>query len=122
MVLKSGVIAYAQVGEANACIPIVQPYYSRPMWGAKPGSAALNSLFFVSDISISSGVMQSYGLSKGYRAVKDCRKISKHDMKYNDATPHIEVDPETYDVHADGVLMDVQPAATVPLSRVYNFF
>ncbi|KAL1716951.1 hypothetical protein EV715DRAFT_254331 [Schizophyllum commune] len=122
MVLKSGVIAYAQVGEANACIPTVQPYYSRPMWGAKPGSAALNSLFFVSDISISSGAMESYGLSKGYRAVKDCRKISKHDMKYNDATPHVEVDPETYDVHADGVLMDVQPAATVPLSRVYNFF
>ncbi|KAI5893151.1 urease [Schizophyllum commune H4-8] len=122
MVLKSGVIAYAQVGEANACIPTVQPYYSRPMWGAKPGSAALNSLFFVSDISISSGAMESYGLSKGYKAVKDCRKISKHDMKYNDATSHIEVDPETYDVHADGVLMDVQPAATVPLSRVYNFF
>ncbi|KAG8725175.1 Urease [Ceratobasidium sp. 395] len=122
MVLKSGVIAWAQMGDANASIPTVQPVYSRPMWGAYPGSAALNSVSFVSRISIDSGVIQSYGLLKHPEAVKGCRSVKKKDMKWNDSTPKMKVDPETYAVHADGVLADVAPAETLPLTRAYNIF
>ncbi|KAJ3571151.1 hypothetical protein NP233_g3941 [Leucocoprinus birnbaumii] len=122
MVLKSGVIAYSQMGDANASIPSVQPFYSRPMWGAKSGSAALNSVAFVSQISITSGVIASYGLLKKVEPVRNCRNVSKKDMKWNDATPVMKVDPESYDVRADGVLMDVEPAEKLPLARVYNLF
>ncbi|KAJ3514649.1 hypothetical protein NLJ89_g2245 [Agrocybe chaxingu] len=139
MVLKSGVIAWAQVwifnfdssannnlsqkmGDANASIPTVQPSYSKPMWGAHPGSAALNSVAFVSQLSITSGTIASYGLSKRFEAVKGCRNIGKKDMKWNDKTPKMEVDPEIYEVRADGVLMDVPPAAKLPLGRAYNLF
>ncbi|KAI5889173.1 urease [Schizophyllum commune H4-8] len=122
MILKSGVIAYAQMGDANASIPTVQPYYSKPMWGSKAGSAALNSVSFVSSLSITSGTIASYGLNKKYEAVKNCRNIGKKDMKWNDATPKMQVDPESYEVLADGELMDVEPATTLPLSRVYNLF
>ncbi|CAE6465966.1 unnamed protein product [Rhizoctonia solani] len=122
MVLKSGVIAWAQMGDANASIPTVQPVYSRPMWGAQPGSAALNSVAFVSKVSITSGMIQTYGLSKRPEAVVNCRAIRKKDMKWNNSTPKMSVDPETYAVHADGILADVPPALTLPLTRAYNVF
>lgn len=110
------------MGEPNGAIPTVQPSYSKPMWGAKAGSAARNSVAFVSEISITSLTIESYGLSKRAIAVKDCRNISKKSMKWNDALPVMTVDPDNYEVHADGVLMDVEAAETLPLSRVYNFF
>ncbi|EDR08361.1 urease [Laccaria bicolor S238N-H82] len=122
MVLKSGVIVWAQIGDANASIPTVQPFYSKPMWGAKPRSASLNSVSFVSQISITSGVIASYGLSKRFEAVRGCRAVTKKDMKWNVATPKMTVDPESYEVRADGELMDIEPATTLPLSRVYNLF
>jgi len=122
MVLKSGVIAWAQMGDANASIPTVQPFYSKPMWGSNAASASLNSVAFVSQISITSGVIGSYGLLKRYEAVRNCRKLTKKHMKWNDATPKMTVDPESYEVHADGLLMDVAPAEKLPLGRVYNLF
>ncbi|KAJ8508727.1 hypothetical protein ONZ45_g9016 [Pleurotus djamor] len=122
MVLKSGVIAFAQMGDANASIPSVQPFYGKPMWGSYPASAALNSVAFVSQISITSGTVASYGLSKRFEAVKNCRKITKKDMKWNDATPQMKVDPETYEVRADEELADVEPATKLPLTKVYNLF
>ncbi|KII89649.1 hypothetical protein PLICRDRAFT_39770 [Plicaturopsis crispa FD-325 SS-3] len=122
MVLKSGVIAVSQMGDANASIPTVQPSYAKPMWGSHPSSAALNSVAFVSQISITSGTVASYGLSKRFEGVKNCRAVTKKDMKWNDATPKMTVDPESYDVHADGILADVEPAERLPLARVYNFF
>ncbi|OCH95434.1 urease [Obba rivulosa] len=122
MVLKSGVIAWAQMGDANASIPTVQPFFGRAMWGSHPASAALNSVSFVSQISITSGVIASYRLSKRFEAVKNCRKVTKKDMKWNDATPKMSVDPESYDVIADGELADIQPADRLPLTRVYNLF
>lgn len=92
------------------------------MWGSYPASAALNSVTFVSEISITSGVMASYGLSKRFKAVKGCRALTKGDMKWNDATPRMKVDPESYEVRADGELVDIAPATKLPLARVYNIF
>ncbi|EPQ54001.1 urease, partial [Gloeophyllum trabeum ATCC 11539] len=122
MILKSGVIAWSQMGDANASIPTVQPFYSKPMWGSYPASAALNSVAFVSEISLTSGVIKSYGLSKRFEAVKNCRNVKKGDMKWNDAVPKMSVDPESYEVRADGELADVAPAERLPLARTYNLF
>ncbi|TFK77276.1 urease [Pluteus cervinus] len=122
MVLKSGVIAYAQMGDANASIPTVQPSYIRPMWGALPGSAALNSVAFVSKASLDAGIVASYGLSKRFEPVSGCRGVKKSDMKWNHATPKMSVDPEKYEVRADGELADVPPAQRVALARSYNLF
>ena len=122
MVLKSGVIVWAQMGDANASIPTVQPFFGRPMWGAYPASAALNSVSFVSEVSITSGTVAGYGLKKRFEPVKNCRKLKKKDMKWNDATPTMKVDPESYEVRADGVLADIAPAERLPLSRYYNLF
>jgi urease len=110
------------MGDANASIPSVQPFYAKPMWGSKAASAAHNSISFVSQISITSERVASYGLQKRVEAVKGCRKIGKKDMKWNDLTPKMTVDPESYEVKADGVLMDVQPAEKLPLGRLYNLF
>ena len=111
-----------QMGDANASIPTVQPVFLRPMWGAHPGSAALNSVHFVSQISLDSGAIASYGLSKRSEAVRGCRNVRKSDMKWNAAKPKMSVDPETYEVLADGVLMDVEPAESLPLTKSYNLF
>jgi len=82
----------------------------------------MNSVSFVSEISISSGIIASYGLSKKSEAVKNCRNIGKKDMKWNDVTPTMTVDPESYEVKADGILADVEPAEKLPLTRLYNLF
>ena len=111
-----------KMGDANASIPTVQPFFGRPMWGAYPASAALNSVSFASRISIESGIIASYGLSKRFEAVRNCRSVKKKDMKWNNATPKMTVDPENYEVHADGVLADVEPADKLPLGRAYNLF
>ena len=73
-------------------------------------------------MSITSGTVASYGLKKRFEAVRNCRKVSKKDMKWNDATPTMKVDPESYEVRADGELMDIEPAVTLPLARYYNIF
>lgn len=110
------------MGDANASIPSVQPFYGQPMWGSHPASAALNSVMFVSRVSVNSGTIASYGLKKRPIAVKGCRKVTKKDMKWNDKTPEMTVDPESYEVKADGVVLDVPPATTLPLTRRYNLF
>jgi urease len=97
----------------------VQPFVVRPMWGALPGSTARNSVPFVSAVSIASGTVAGYGLTKRYEAVRGCRKA---DMKRKRATPRVMVDPEMYEVHADGVLTDVAAAEVLPLGRVFNLF
>lgn len=122
LVLKSGVIVWGQVGDPNGSIPTVQPFYSRPMWGSYPASAALNSISFVSKISLDSGTIASYGLAKRFEAVKACRKINKTDMKWNDQTPDMKVDPENYEVRANEAHMTVPPAEKLPLTKLYNIF
>lgn len=114
------------MGDPNASIPTVQPTYGRPMWGAvptpSPTSAAQHSLAFVSRVSITSGTIASYHLAKRAVPVTGCRQVTKRDMKWNDALPAMKVDPERYEVWADDVLVDIEPAREVPLGREYNFF
>ena len=110
------------MGDANASIPTVQPFFGRPMWGSHPGSAARNSISFVSKASIESGIIARYGLTKRVEAVHGCRHLRKQDMKWNNVTPHVTVDPESYEVRADGELADVAPARALPLTRAYNIF
>ena len=125
MVLKSGMIVHSQMGDANASVPTVQPVYGQPMFGAYPVSAALNSVFFVSRASLDEeqgGKFKGYGLRKRGVAVEDCRTVKKNDMKLNSETPKVEVDPERYEVRADGVVLDVEAVDTVSVARDYNFF
>ncbi|ODO09283.1 urease [Cryptococcus amylolentus CBS 6273] len=122
MVLKGGVIAWAQMGDANASIPTVQPVFGRPMWGSQPRAAALNSIVWVSQASIEKGIVQKYDIKKRTEAVKKCRDIGKKDMKLNDHKPKMTVDPETYQVMADGVLCDVPPATTLPLTKKHFIY
>lgn len=121
MVLKSGFIAWAQMGDANASIPTPQPVMMRPMFGAFGSAAAKTSLAFVSKVSLGR-VEKEYGLTKRVVAVKGCRGLSKKDMVLNDALPKMEVDPETYEVRADGVLLTCEPAKVLPLAQKYFLF
>jgi urease subunit alpha len=122
MVLKGGFIAWAQMGDANASIPTPQPLRMRPMFGALGRAPAATSLAFVSQAALSSGIARGYGLGKTLAAVRGCRALGKRDMKLNDALPRIEVDPESYEVRADGVLLRCDPAAVLPLAQRYFLF
>jgi urease subunit alpha len=110
------------MGDANASIPTPQPVRMRPMFGAFGGAAAATSLAFVSALSLKSGIASGYGLRRRLSAVKKCRGLSKRDMKLNDALPQMEVDPETYEVRADGELLRCAPAKTLPLAQRYFLF
>ncbi|CAJ0755597.1 19479_t:CDS:2 [Entrophospora sp. SA101] len=109
IVIKSGVIVWSQMGDANASIPTTQPVISRPMFGSYGSAAAKNSFAFVSQLSLLESTVPHYGLKKKIEAVKKCRNIGKKDMKLNDYLPKIEVDPETYVVKADGVVCSCDP-------------
>ena len=122
MVIKGGVIAWAQMGDPNASIPTPQPVFMRPMFGAFGHAPGGNSIAFVSQLCKAKGVAKSYGLTKRIEAVKRCRKISKRDLKWNDALPKITVDPETYEVRADGELLTCEPAKVLPLAQRYFLF
>ena len=122
MVIKGGVIAWAQMGDPNASIPTPQPVYMRPMFGSFGKAAAPCSVAFVSQICKSKGIAKRYGLKKRIEAVRGCRKIGKRDLKWNSALPKITVDPETYEVHADGELLACEPAKVLPLAQRYFLF
>ena len=121
LILKGGMIAAAQMGDANASIPTLQPVYSRPMFGAF-GRALKTSMTFVSQAAFDAGIGDTLGLSKPLEPVKNIRKVGKKDMIHNDACPKIEVDPETYEVRADGVLLTCEPARELPLAQRYFLF
>ncbi|CAL5203705.1 unnamed protein product [Lathyrus oleraceus] len=122
MVIKGGDIAWADMGDANASIPTPEPVIMRPMFGAYGKAGSSNSIAFVSKAALDYGVKALYGLDKKVKAVDNVRKITKLDMKLNDALPEITVDPETYTVTADGEVLTCTPATTVPLSRNYYLF
>lgn len=133
LIVKSGFCAYALMvnhlpnlppstptnivqGDPNASIPTVEPIIMRPMFAPLVPSS---SITFVSQASISSGVIKSYGLRKRVEAVKNCRNIGKKDMKFNDTRPKMKVDPERYTVEADGVVCTAEPAEVLPLTQEY---
>ncbi|KAK6139165.1 hypothetical protein DH2020_027092 [Rehmannia glutinosa] len=122
MVLKGGTIAWSDMGDPNASIPTPEPVMMRPMFGAFGKAASANSIAFVSKVALDSGVKDQYGLNKRVEAVSNVRKLTKLDMRLNDALPHITVDPETYTVTADGEVLTCTAATTVPLSRNYFLF
>jgi len=105
----------SQMRDVNASIPTVQLAYGRPMWGSLPGLATRNSYAFVSKHAFDKNIAALYGLSKNTVPVTGCRAVTKKD-KWNDALPGMSVGPESYEVYADGVLADVEPARKVPLA------
>ncbi len=122
MVIKGGIIAWSQMGDPNASIPTPQPVAMRPMFGAFGAAPGRISIAFVSKACKDGGVDAGYGLSKRIEAVHGCRNIGKKEMKWNDATPRITVDPETYEVRADGELLSCEPANVLPLAQRYFLF
>jgi len=120
MVIKGGLIAGALMGDGNASIPTPQPCIYRPMFGSYGLATNSLSVHFVSAAGLAGGNLA--GLRRAVTPVRGCRKLRKSDMKLNDATPNIEVNPETYEVRADGKLLHCDPAETLPLSQRYFLF
>ena len=122
IVLKGGLIAWAQMGDANASIPTPQPVYMRPMFASFGGAIAKTSLTFVSKYAMKAGIPEKLKLRKTAVAVSNTRNISKASMKLNDALPRMEVNPETYEVRADGELLICEPATVLPMAQRYFLF
>jgi urease subunit alpha len=121
-VIKGGMIAWAQMGDANASIPTPQPVHMRPMFGSFGGAIAATSLTFLSKAALKKDIPEKLGLQKRAVAVSGIRTLTKADMKLNDAQPHMEVDPETYEVRADGELLTCEPATELPMAQRYFLF
>ena len=122
MILKSGFIAAAKMGDANASIPTPQPVIMKNMWGAYGKAKSRTSVTFVSKAAYDKGIKEELGLEKIVLPIKNCRTVGKKDMILNNATPDIQVDPETYMVKIDGVQVDSKPSEKLPLSRRYFLF
>jgi len=122
LVLKGGMIAYAQMGDANASIPTPQPVFPRPMFGSFGRARTLSSLTFMSQAAVDAKMPERYGLQRPVVAVQNCRKIGKKDLPLNDALPDIRVDPDTYRVWADGELLTCEPAKVLPMAQRYFLF
>jgi urease subunit alpha len=123
LVIKGGAIAAAPMGDPNASIPTPQPVHYRPMFGAFGRARTSTSLAFVSEAALREGLREKLGVQKELVAVENVRGgIGKKDMILNDATPVIEVDPETYDVRADGELLVCEPAEVLPMAQRYFLF
>jgi urease subunit alpha len=122
MIVKGGLIAWSVMGDANASIPTPQPVLYRPMFGAFGKAVTSTSLTFTSKAALDAELPKRLGLHKTAVAVENCRSIGKANMKLNNATPAMEVDPETYEVRADGELLTCQPAEMLPLAQRYFLF
>jgi urease subunit alpha len=123
MVLKGGTIAMALMGDPNASIPTPQPVHYRPMFGSYGRSRLLSAVTFVSGASLQADIAGRFGLSRELVAVRNCRSgIGKRSMVHNATLPKIEVDPETYEVRADGVLLVCEPAKVLPMAQRYFMF
>ncbi|AZG15090.1 MULTISPECIES: urease subunit alpha [Cupriavidus] len=122
LILKGGMIAAAAMGDPNASIPTPQPVHYRPMFASAGGALPRSSLTFVSQAALAADVGGRYGLAKTLAAVRGCRTVSKRDMVHNDWQPHVTVDPETYQVVADGQLLTCEPATVLPMAQRYFLF
>ena len=120
LVIKGGLIAGAMMGDGNASIPTPQPVVARPMFGAHGGALQSCSVHFVSQAGLDGGALR--GLARPAVAVRGCRTLRKQDLVLNNALPRIDVDPETYEVRADGELMTCEPADVLPLAQRYFLF
>jgi len=122
LVIKGGMIATAPMGDANASIPTPQPVHFRPMFGSLGAAAHATSLTFVSQAAQAAGLRERLGLQKSCVAVQGTRTLRKRDLIHNAYQPHIDVDPQTYEVRADGELLTCEPAAVLPLAQRYFLF
>ena len=122
LILKGGMIAAAAMGDPNASIPTPQPVHYRPMFGALGPARHATRMTFVSCTAALEGVPETLGLRSRIGVVKNCREITKKDMLLNDYQPTIEVDPQTYQVRADGELLICEPAEVLPMSQRYFLF
>jgi urease subunit alpha len=122
-IIKGGSIVAAPMGDPNASIPTPQPVHYRPMFGAFGRARTASSVVFASKAAVKAGLGKKLGIRKELVAVANTRgKISKKSMIHNDATPAIEVDPETYEVRADGELLTCAPAEILPMAQRYFLF
>ncbi|MFT2098164.1 urease subunit alpha [Marinomonas sp. 2405UD66-6] len=122
VIIKGGMIASAPMGDPNASIPTPQPVHYRPMFGAMGKAAAATSVTFVSKAALNNGLQESLGLERTLVECKNTRNLSKKDMIHNAWMPDITVDPQTYEVRADGELLTCEPAETLPLAQLYTLF
>ena len=122
LVLKSGTIAAAAMGDPNASIPTPQPVHYRPMFGSFGKSLTESSISFVSQAAMDAGILEALALEKQVLAVNGTRSVKKRDMMLNDYQPKMEVDPETYEVRADGELLLCEPAEEVSMAQRYFLF
>ncbi|WP_428979385.1 urease subunit alpha [Cupriavidus oxalaticus] len=122
LILKGGMIAAAAMGDPNASIPTPQPVHYRPMFASAGRALHRSSLTFVSQAALAANIAERYGLAKTLSAVRGTRTVSKRDMVHNDWQPHVTVDPETYQVVADGQLLTCEPATELPMAQRYFLF
>jgi urease subunit alpha len=122
MILKGGMIAAAPMGDPNASIPTPQPVHYRPMFGAMGQAAAQLSITFTSKAAVDDGLRDKLGLQRQLSACRNTRTVTKHDMRLNDWLPDITVDPQTYEVRANGELLSCEPATELPLAQLYCLF
>lgn len=122
LILKGGAIAASLMGDANASIPTPQPVHYRPMFASYGGSRHATSLTFISQAAAEAGLPEQLGLKKRIAVVKGCREVQKTDLIHNDYLPSIDVDPQTYQVKADGVLLWCEPADVLPMAQRYFLF
>ena len=122
LVLKGGFIALAAMGDPNASIPTPQPVHYRPMFGSYGGAISAGSVTFVSQAALAAGIGARLGLKKRLVAVQGCRSVQKTDLIHNDYLPRIEVDPQNYQVRADGQLLWCEPADVLPMAQRYFLF
>jgi urease subunit alpha len=122
LVIKGGSIVAAPMGDPNASIPTPQPVHYRPMFAAFGRSRTASSVVFASKAAVTAGIGKKLGIQKEFVAVQGTRKISKKNMIHNTATPEITVDPETYEVTADGELLTCEPAEVLPMAQRYFLF
>src|SRR5204862_3658612 len=122
LILKGGFIAAAAMGDPNASIPTPQPVHYRPMFGSFGGALHKGSLTFLSQSARASGIHDVLNLHKQVAVVKGCRGVTKRQMVHNDALPRMQIDPQTYEVRADGQLLTCEPATVLPMAQRYFLF
>ncbi|MCX7658924.1 MAG: urease subunit alpha, partial [Caldimonas manganoxidans] len=122
LVLKGGFIAAAAMGDPNGSIPTPQPVHYRPMFASFGGALCATSITFLSPSALAAGAAECYGLRKTVAAVKGCRRVKKADMVLNAYTPRMHIDPQTYQVHADGQWLTCEPATVLPMAQRYFLF